>query len=342
MIGSNLKTISVHLGHTIVDLKDEQEMVVDHLVFCQTHSNEPIKLFCQVCQMPICMTCKVTEHDSHQTQTIEKTLEEMMPQIEQSFVDVDDQLEGLEKSVDVLDNQIKETNEAFNNCVLQVEETAASRIADIKGEEKKLKLELENRREEELRKLQQKKGDLESKKKEGENVKQVVRGSLDRARHATLLTHLVHGGLKDKLQDVSQQKGETLKVTVAEPAVSSREVEWRALGQRGLLGCITFKNVNVNLQSSSACTIGGDVFRHWDVDLENFFQQQFSKVCDIKLPDQCTRLSVIKEQVWAPRTNGNINVYNKDGNFTKTINMNQPMSVTEAHNGDVIVACRNN
>ena len=224
----------------------------------------------------------------------------MMPQIEQSFADMDDHIENVAKSVEVLDTQIKETNEAFNKCVLQVEETAASRIADIKAEEKRLKLELENKREEELRKLQQQKDDLESKKKERENVKQVVRGSLDRARHATLLTHLVHGGLRDKLQDVSQQKGEKLKVTVAQPAVSSREAEWRELGKQGLLGCITFKNVNVNLQSGSACTIGGNVLRHWDVDFENFFQQQFLKVCDIKLPNQCTRLSIIKDQVWAP------------------------------------------
>ena len=317
-------------------------MVVDQLVFCKTHTDKPIELFCQVCQMPICMKCKVTKHDAHKTQTIEEALEEMMPQIEQSFADMENDIENVAKSVDVLDNQMKETNQAFNKCVLQIEETATSRIADIKAEEKRLKLELENRREEEIRKLQQKKEYLESKKKEGENVKQVVRGSLDRARHATLLTHLVHGGLRDKLQDVSQKKGEKLKVTVAQPAVSSREAEWMALGKQGLLGCITFKNVNVNLQSGSTCTISGNVRRLWDVDFENFFQQQFSKVCDIKLPDQCMRLSVIKEQVWAPCYNGNIIVYNKDGNFSKTIDINCPKSVTEAHNGDVIVACWDN
>ena len=154
-----------------------------------------------------------------------------MPQIEQSFADIEDHIENVAKSVEVLDNQIKETNEAFNKCVLQIEETADSRIADIKAEEKRLKLDLENRREGEIRKLQKKKDNLESKKKEGENVKQVVRGSLDRARHATLLNHLVHGGLRAKLQDVSQQKGEKLKVIVAQPAVSSREAEWRELGK---------------------------------------------------------------------------------------------------------------
>ncbi|CAH1803097.1 unnamed protein product [Owenia fusiformis] len=39
-------------------------------VECETHAGKYIELFCTQCDTPVCMMCKITEHDSHKCVTI--------------------------------------------------------------------------------------------------------------------------------------------------------------------------------------------------------------------------------------------------------------------------------
>ena len=64
--------------HRVLALKDFQdkdfEDVLKRPVFCQKelHDKEVLKFYCKVCDVPVCQTCVIVEHNKHDVEHLEK------------------------------------------------------------------------------------------------------------------------------------------------------------------------------------------------------------------------------------------------------------------------------
>ena len=191
---------------------------------------------------------------------------------------------------------------------------------------------------EEISKLEEVQEQLELKKKERENIRRVLGGSMDRARHASLLRELVHGGLRNKVQDVKQNFEPPVQLKVNMPQYRENLTEWKKLAEKGLLGGVVYSVMSVLHPVGSATAGTGSE----DVDFNEYFSKQFKKVNEIKMQVDCYQIKVIDDTIWALLNTYKVNIFNKKGNIEKTIRINQPRSVAQADNGDIFIACSDN
>ena len=95
--------------HKIVPIEESDEKnVIDQLIFCSFHADELIKLNCRACQKLICLMCKATEHDDHNTEVIATALERVRTEMANSS-------KQISQNVDVMKLQIKGKTKVENN-----------------------------------------------------------------------------------------------------------------------------------------------------------------------------------------------------------------------------------
>ena len=68
-------------NHLIIEKGSDDEMVVDSLVFCSLHSDQQVMFNCSDCEVPLCIQCKLTQHENHKTETIKDTLQRLLPEV---------------------------------------------------------------------------------------------------------------------------------------------------------------------------------------------------------------------------------------------------------------------
>jgi len=65
--------------HRVLSLKDFQdeefEDVLNRPAFCQKelHEKEVLKFYCKVCEVPLCQTCVIVDHNKHDVEHLEIT-----------------------------------------------------------------------------------------------------------------------------------------------------------------------------------------------------------------------------------------------------------------------------
>ena len=267
----------------------------------------------------------------HETDTVEETLEKLIPEVEKNCKFIDKNIDTLNKYAAELDDKIDKTKTIFEDCRNQVDKTAAEKIRDILETQEKMKLDLIVKEKEEIEKLLESKKNLQKKCKDNENLKKVVRTSLDRARHATLLIELVQGGLHHRLEEIKKNKEQPTTLKINLPQIVAHNDKWNLMKQEGLLG-------NIILNCISSLVIAGSVVapsiskgsRFMDVNLKECLSQVFRKTTQIKLKE-CYNIKLIKGQIWAALYQGNINIYTADGSLFKTVNIPCPVSLAEAY-----------
>ena len=84
-------------------------------ITCQVHQDEPIKFNCKSCEMALCIKCKVTRHDNHQTETVEDTLQRLLPQVKEKMGVIGDKIKVLDEIHEKVCSTIREIKEGFIN-----------------------------------------------------------------------------------------------------------------------------------------------------------------------------------------------------------------------------------
>ncbi|XP_034144033.1 transcription intermediary factor 1-alpha [Esox lucius] len=90
-------------------------------VFCDIHKQEPLKLFCETCDLPTCRDCQLLKHKDHNYQFLEDAYKNHKHHME----DMTRQLQEKKKIIEDVSNSI-------NNGLLQVDENRISVHNDIK------------------------------------------------------------------------------------------------------------------------------------------------------------------------------------------------------------------
>lgn len=108
--------IPVCRGHRVIPLDSDTELVIDRLVFCTIHDDQPIMLNCKDCEVPLCIKCKVTEHESHKTETVERAVERLKPSLLRNKEMIGTKMEQLQEELGHTSQVIQETKDIFNKC----------------------------------------------------------------------------------------------------------------------------------------------------------------------------------------------------------------------------------
>ena len=103
-------------GHKIIASDSDTDTAIDKLVFCEKHTDQTIIFNCLECEEPLCIKCKVTIHESHKTETIEDTLERVLPEIEGYCDKIKNLIADIDENKDDLEARKVEVKEAFEKC----------------------------------------------------------------------------------------------------------------------------------------------------------------------------------------------------------------------------------
>ena len=68
---------------------------------CVVHKKETLKLYCNLCDKPVCVVCKVTNHDEHQCTSIEDAVAESKEQIGVSMQEIEEKFHQVEEAENV-------------------------------------------------------------------------------------------------------------------------------------------------------------------------------------------------------------------------------------------------
>ena len=138
-------------GHRVLELTEDTELVVDHLVFCTTHADEPIKFFCKQCSISMCITCHVVTHKNHDTVTVQDALEELLPSVKADIKSIGKSLCAIQMNQEVIDKKKKALKTEYRQYKHLVVKTAEQRIEELQREKEKIISSMEEEEEKEVK-----------------------------------------------------------------------------------------------------------------------------------------------------------------------------------------------
>ena len=134
---SNHVRIPLLRGHRVLPLDAETEMMIDRLVFCSKHNDQPIVFNCGDCEVLLCINCKVTQHESHKTETVEDTLKRILPEVSRCVEEVKQHISNISENKGELQSTMDEVKTAFakarTNNKRNMEKNSASKRTTERG-----------------------------------------------------------------------------------------------------------------------------------------------------------------------------------------------------------------
>ena len=293
-------------GHRVLPVNAETEMIIDRLVFCTKHSDQPIVFNCRDCEVPLCIKCKVTQHESHKTETIEDTLERILPEVSTCVEIVKEHIADIKSNTEYMESKIKAIKDAFSQC------------------RKQIKLALDVKEQEELQKLE---GWLNKKAEYGQLVEWV--NTCNKTAKGVSLMGEMQTGLFGKLKKVSS----SLKMSDTRFNLDFPEFNLSDAKDQ-------IRNVEVMYKPSSVFKPPVVDGRAPQVLYINMFSKQLVSQKEICLQGRCTRISIIDGNIWTPVPDNNIiQRFNLKGEELPSIEFNRgPRSVKQLVDGSIVVA----
>ena len=123
----------------MLELTDETEVVVDKLVFCKTHADEILRLYCNECNEVICILCQVIHHKNHDTVTTQQALDTILPVVNQNLHDLGVKLENINKVIEIVVEERDKTKRIYEEVVESFDQQIEERIKQMRTAQKKIK-----------------------------------------------------------------------------------------------------------------------------------------------------------------------------------------------------------
>ena len=326
----NCKTLHFRLpmcrGHQVVKAEDEGKFAIDRLVFCEKHTDQPIILNCRDCEEPLCIKCKVTKHEAHKTETVEDTLERILPEMEIHSEKIKLLMTDIDNNKDELDAKKLEVKATFDKCRTDGENKLKQIIDTATEDYNALMKELDIREEEELEKLRV------DKRKEFESLLDWMKTCNEAARGVTLMEQ-VQSGLGRRMKQIAEMK--TIKMSTDRLKLPSLVINEDNISEQGnVIGKIQLELSKIlTKQKRIGC-------RNPSRPFKEILNRKFKIYKEVELNGGCTRISIVRRDIWAAVSdNYCIQVIDIDGNVKHDIACKfTPYSAKEAPWGDIIVA----
>ena len=125
-------TLGFQMNFYICEEELEAERNGPSTTMCSAHDMEPLVLFCVQCDRAICIQCKLTKHDHHETEDLSEAAARCQSHLEMSKERLEHTISYMtKKSAEALDSvmaakqkgiaikeEVKETNTLFQVCVV--------------------------------------------------------------------------------------------------------------------------------------------------------------------------------------------------------------------------------
>ena len=123
----------------MVEITDDMASIIDKLVLCKIHTDEPIKFFCKQCTQQLCITCQVISHRSHDIATVQNALESLLPQVEKDIIVLDGKYKKLDADIKMIDQEIDALEATQKEIRTTIDRRAEDKIVRIIEEQETMK-----------------------------------------------------------------------------------------------------------------------------------------------------------------------------------------------------------
>ncbi|XP_053385204.1 tripartite motif-containing protein 2-like [Mercenaria mercenaria] len=140
--------MKVSREHALIQLKDFSEKEgnytrkIQKKYFCPQHKGEEIKMVCKDCDTKLCVVCKLTEHENHNTSSITKEAEERRMSLLKITASADSQLDILKSRISISNNLKNHMEKELERNITSLEKRVESVIAKVKQDAASIKQEL--------------------------------------------------------------------------------------------------------------------------------------------------------------------------------------------------------
>jgi len=180
-------------GHRVLSLKDFQdedfEDVLKRPAFCQKdlHEKEVLKFYCKVCEVPVCHTCVIVDHNKHDVEHLEVTARATKNNLST-------ELDAAMEASNAISSYIREFEEVSRilehrsqTVKGQIQETAKSLTISIHRQEEELIAKVENETKTLVERNMKQIADLQDKLKKAEEFIRQAKRLLERSTGAELV-----------------------------------------------------------------------------------------------------------------------------------------------------------
>ena len=284
---------------------------IDELLFCQHHKERLIELNCKMCEIPLCLHCKMEDHDTHTSETVTHALKRLVPEIEQKSEIIATKMQHLEAKVNVIRIKMEETKKCYAETREKVHERIEYLIADLRRLENEQVEILKVEEIAALTALEKIKLELEHEIEGSKHLINMAALTLQSSRDTSLLKQL-EDGLLQKVRDSSEKPSEPLLIDVPYHALT---FETKAGECQAKLTSIYGKLNKIDMKCKTSRE-GQLLDNHYLC--HNIFQIVGKPTCTVDLPMRCDRLSLIDGHIFATM-NQWITVYDLGGNLTSQL-----------------------
>ena len=301
-------TIPMLQNHVVVELDTSKANdVVDELIFCQQHRARLIELNCKTCETPLCLYCKIEDHDRHTSETVTNALKRLVPEIEQKRKILAAKIQHLEANVKVIRSKMEETKRCYAGTKDKVHERIEYLITHLRRIESE-HLEILSKKEMTVLKgLEERKLELEYKIEESKHLVNMIALTLRSSRNISLLEQL-EDGLIAKVRHSSKIPSKSLLIDVPYHAlangIDTRDCQAKLTSIYGRL-----KKLDLKCKTTRE---GQLLDNHYLC--HNIFTISGEPTCTVDDLKRCDRISFIDGHIYVP-VEGRIEVFDLDGNF---------------------------
>ena len=296
-------------NHVVVELDTSKsiDIVVDELLFCQQHRDRLVELNCRICETPLCLYCKMEDHDRHTSETVTNALKRLVPEIEQKRKILVEKIQHLETKVRVIKSKMEETRKCYAETRDKVHERIEYLITHLRRIESE-QVEILNMKEMTvLEGLEERKLELEYQIEGSKHLINMTALTLQSSRDISLLEQL-EDGLIEKVRHSSEISSEPLLIDVPyhalDTGIKAGECQAKLTSIYGRLNKIELK---------CKTTRDGQLLdNHYRC--HNIFKISGEPTCTIDDLKRCDRISFIDGHIYVP-VEGRIEVFDLDGNF---------------------------
>ena len=311
---ANHTNIPMLKNHVVVELdtiKGNDKNVVDELLFCNNHKDRLIELNCKVCEVPLCVLCKVKEHDTHTTETASDALKRLVPEIEQRSESIATHMAYLKNKVKVIKSKMDGVKKSYVETKQKIHERIEHLIAELRRMESEQEEILKVEEMAALKTLEETKLKLEQNIEETKQLLNMTALTLRHAQNTSLLQQL-QDGLSEKIQESSEIQSEPLLMNIQKfRLISAMEDDKVHTEMQRVFGKLE------RTYAKSKVTREGQI-------LDNHYLCQNISTCisenshtpikTVEYYGQCNRFSFVDGHIYIP-SNKNIAVYDLDGSL---------------------------
>ncbi|XP_045197325.2 uncharacterized protein LOC123552021 [Mercenaria mercenaria] len=169
---------------------------------CPRHTGEEIKMFCKDCNSLLCVVCKLTEHENHNTLSIADEVHERRAILSTKLAETKSIVDKLKTDISTTDNFLTKIDKNQESDIADINKRVESVIAKLHENAGELKQEIvENNKKAKYYYLQEQK-DLQSKIMEGQGIIDHTQNILDFGDDSQVLD----AGLHAKMESLISRK----------------------------------------------------------------------------------------------------------------------------------------